>query len=279
MALTLLINSLYSLLYNWDKINYSGAINSIRKTKKLISQYQREIPQIENKILDIIEGWEDYIEAITQRIENNAKEVQKISPLLIFDIKSNGDREFYNSNYNSAALKYYRDIEMINQYILFNQYNIDTQDPNLDALPENVKEHVLENEGVTASSELNDQILAQYNDIWKEIYSKFYPHKTAKAREILPRRLGLIAGIIFRHILGDEAIERDFILRVLQVVENRNNSIYAHGIRAISKKNCRQLKKINEKLIEDVPIDLNLKSKVFSEKTLEKLSELILKVI
>jgi len=275
------------ILYYWDKIDYFNALNSINKARKIIDQYQMKIPAIKEDLIKAIKDWEDYLKIITEKIENNELEVEKISSLLIYDIKANADREFYNQNYNSAALKYYRDIEMINQFILFNEYNINTQEPKIDDLPQKIKDYILkkgkekekERKGEAEKLTIQEHILFQYNEIWKKIYNKFYPNKEIKEREILPRRLGLVAGIIFRYIFGDSSIEMDFILRVIQIIESRNKSIFAHGIQSINKKNCQKLKKINEDMINKIDIDENLKNKVFSEKKLVTLANSIIKII
>ena len=115
-----LLSNIADILHYWDLIDYSTALKIIKKTKTLLNKMNKKLGSVQKKINNQLNSWEEYLKSIYNDIESGVNEVEKISPLLIFDIKKNADREFYNFNYNNAALKYYRTIEMINQYILFN---------------------------------------------------------------------------------------------------------------------------------------------------------------
>jgi len=267
------------ILYSWDMIDHGDAIKSVNKARKIITQMRTKLTPIRTKLLDLLDSWQSYLEEIHIQIKDSKKELEKISPLLIYDIKKNADREFNNLAYNNAALKYYRDIEMINQYILLENYNINTQEPAYTDIPQKTIDYLKENTEHQSTTNLPDIILNRYNEIWKKIYDKIYPEQEFKKREILPRKIGLVAGIIFRLILGDISIDFDFVIKTLQSVENRNSSIFAHGIESINKKNCERLKKINEKMIKEIEIDHVWKNKVFSYKDLERLSDLFFTIL
>jgi len=167
---------------------------------------------------------------------------------------------------------------MINQFVLFNQYNFDTQNPKYEEITEKAKNYL---KTTIKSNDFNIEqtILNQYNNIWKFIYQKLSPGKEFKETIILPAKLGLIVGLILRHILGDNTITKDFILTVYQAIENRNQSIFAHGINSISKKNCGNLKSISEKMINLNDIEENLKNKIFNKKSIDNLISLFKNVL
>ncbi|MHA1274862.1 MAG: TIGR02710 family CRISPR-associated CARF protein [Promethearchaeota archaeon] len=267
-----------NILYQWDSISYNEALKLINRAEDLLNKLTIKLELSTKHFLRIFEGWSNYLAEINDKIENNQLEVEKISPLLIFDIKQNADREFHKNNYNNAALKYYRTIEMINQYILWNKYNINTQEPKYSDIPlKNIK--ILNEYCEKNNLNIENAILEQYNQIWKEIYEKQNKLGEYKPNTLLPRKIGLIAGLIIRNILGDPQIDRNFIFNALTVIENRNNSIFAHGIASINKKNCEKLKKYAEYLIKDIEIDSKLSSLIFTEKNIKSLTEIIKKII
>ncbi len=261
-----LLSDIADILHYWDLIDYNTALKIIKKTKILLNKMNKKLGSVQNKIDNQLNSWEEYLKRIYDQIKSGVKEVEKISPLLIFDIKKNADREFYNFNYNNAALKYYRTIEMINQYILFNNYNFDNQNPNYNELiieKDNLKQIKDEN--------IEQTILIQYNIIWQFINQKISQETEYIKKEVLPRKFGLITGFIMRLILGDQSIKKEFIFSVFQAIEKRNQSIFAHGIASINKKDCERLKKITENVIAAVDIDENLRSYIFQNKSIEKL--------
>ena len=271
-----LLANISEVLYCWDMIDYFGALNCIEKAFKDIDRLKSEIRLIKGELLDILQSWEEYLQVITNQIKEGISEIEKISSVLIYDIKANADREFYNAKYNNAALKYYRDIEMINQYILYNEYGIDTQDPNY----KEINKELLDEKKIKQDIfDIEQYFLTRYNEIWKKLDEKLHSEKKFKKSDILPRKLGLIAGIIFRHILKDHSIDFNLIYKTLQVIEKRNNSIFAHGIMSINKKDCKKLKEINESMIERILIDENVKHKVFSKQDIQKLEKLFIKII
>jgi len=81
--------------------------------------------------------------------------------------------------------------------------------------------------------------------------------------------------------IGDirKSVNVGFIFDALNVVEKRNSSINAHGIESIHKKDCEQLKKISEKMIQLIQIKKNAKEKAFLKRYVEKLIELSISVI
>ncbi|MHA1275466.1 MAG: TIGR02710 family CRISPR-associated CARF protein, partial [Promethearchaeota archaeon] len=266
------------VLYHWDSISYGLALYSLSKVRDRLKQLSTKLKDIRRELLSIFNGWERYLSTINAKIKEGVLEVEKISPLLIFDIKQNADREFYKSNYNNAALKYYRTIEMINQYILRNRYNLNTQEPDYSQLPQECKEFLI-NKSELISLNLEAVILDRYNKIWEYIYEKQRKRQVYKQNTLLPRKLGLIAGLIMRAIFGDAFIDKKFIFEVLTAVENRNNSIFAHGIVSISKKNCESLKKSAERMLQAIEIDSELKNFVFTRSNIEQMTRLFKKII
>ncbi|MHA1150834.1 MAG: hypothetical protein ACTSR8_21650 [Promethearchaeota archaeon] len=273
-----LIASIAEILYHWDAINYSGALKSITKVREIIQKLSVKLSKIQKDLINIINSWEEYLRLIDDRIKMGKSEVEKISELLIFDIKANADREFYKDDYNAASLKYYRTVEMINQYILLRTYNLDTQDPRYQRLPQTTIQELLMGEN-SKDANLEKVILARYNTIWRFLYEKAGKKDEFKEGALLPHKIGLFAGTIMRHIFGDALIGRDLILNVFTAIEKRNMSIFAHGIVSISKKNCEPLKKIAEVMIKGIEIDKKRSSKVFNRSNMKRLTELITKII
>ncbi|MBD3212961.1 MAG: TIGR02710 family CRISPR-associated protein [Candidatus Lokiarchaeota archaeon] len=267
------------MLYQWDMINYHEALSSIGKIIKLINQIEQNISKIKDDVISVLEKWENYLEIIIEYINKGKREVEKISPLLIYDIKKNADREFEKGIYNNASLKYYRTIEMINQYILFTQFNINTQEPEYDNVPEEYKNELIKKDSTPKKDAIQEIILKKYNILWKDIYEKTNILGEYKEREILPRRIGLIAGVIMRYILGDPNINKDLVFRIHATAEQRNNSIFAHGIESVDKKTCKKLKKVCVTIMKSIQIDSNLKKAVFDTYEIAKLTDYIIKVL
>jgi len=270
--------SLADILYSWDMIDYSNAIKSINKSREFIPKLKNKLSKIQVDLIRILNSWEKYLKTINTQIEKEKLEVEKISPLLIYDILKNANRDFYSSNYNSAALKYYRTIEMINQYILFNEYNFNTQTPNYSNISENIKNNLLKLEE-NNDFDIESIVLNRYNEIWKKIDEKTSTDKEFRNRTLLPRKMGLLAGIIVRNIFGDKNVNFDMIFKIYQAVEKRNQSIFAHGIVSINKKECEKLKNIAEKMMESVIINQGQEYQVFNRNSIAHLIDLFKNVI
>jgi len=272
--LSLIANSLYF----WNMIDYFKALNSLNHSIKKLDLVKKEIPRIYPELYEIfsLSSWKNFLEIILEKVNQGQKEVEKISPLLIFDIIENAKRDFYKELYNNAALKYYRAIEMINQYVLFNKYGIDTQNPNYRNL-KNIKFSNLNEDLAPEDKEI--LILRKYNLVWKEIFSKKKEISEFKEINLLPRKIGLLAGVILRYIFGDSDISKEFLFKIFQSIEKRNQSIFAHGISSINKRDCENLKKIAEKMMNSIDLNNELINQIFNKKSLEKFRDLILKIL
>jgi len=275
-----LLAHIADVLYCWDIIDYAQALNFLHRAVQIIQRIPHKINIIQDQLFMILDSWEKHLSSINNQIITGIREVEKISKVLIYDIKANAERDYYNGNLNTAALKYYRAIEMLNQFILFTEYNLDTQNPNYKTLPENVKERLLaRNKG--AGKNIEQVILHNYNAIWKDIYKTISPGQEIQARNMLPNKLGLFDGIILRYFLGDPFINTDFILEILHALENRNKSIFAHGISSVKKNLCGRLKEITETLVKSLDSDEHSTTKTFllNKKTIDRLVELFIQVI
>ncbi|MFX1259878.1 MAG: TIGR02710 family CRISPR-associated CARF protein [Promethearchaeota archaeon] len=275
-----LLANIAQLLYLWDMVDYKKAYTFLRNFKNRIHILTSDISQIREDIVKILGSWEDYLETIYDQIEKGEKdnnEPEKLSSLLIYDTFINAERDFYKKNYNSAGMKYYRIIEMINQFVLLNKYNINTQNPQYNNLPIDTKE-LLKNLDQSNQDNVELIILNQYNEIWKFIYNNLLHEKEFKERNLLPRKIGCLAGTIIRVILGD-ITDKSLISRVYYAAEKRNNCSMAHGIATINKKDCEKFKEIAEEMIKAVEIMENYKNIVFTQQSINKLVNLFIKVI
>ncbi len=276
-----LLANLANLLFHWNAIDYKRALSFLDKTRNSFKQLGERVAHIQDEFLHILDQWEHYLSEIHDGMIRGEKEVEKISPLLIHDILKNAEREFFDQAYNNAALKYYRTIEMINQYILFTHHELNTQDPDYSrlkwqgALP--ASQHDL-NQSVSPST-IEQALLNKYNETWRFIYQKQGKAGEFKEQSTLPRKIGLVAGTILRSILGENAITKQSIFNLLQIIEKRNQSIYAHGITSIKKSDCEKLKKCAEQMLKVIKIPSPLKNYVFNQKMMQTIVDLFIQVL
>ncbi|GAG68815.1 unnamed protein product, partial [marine sediment metagenome] len=118
--------------------DYISAISTLDKALSNLKRVGTKIESCKDELLEILNGWKGYLQKITDQMISNEVEIQKIIPLLIYDIQKNAERKFYQDEFDNAALKYYRSIEMINQYLLFKNYNFNTQNPSYSEIPQKV---------------------------------------------------------------------------------------------------------------------------------------------
>jgi len=274
-----LLGNISSTLYFWDMIDYISAISTLDKALSNLKRVGTKIESCKDELLEILNGWKGYLQKITDQMISNEVEIQKIIPLLIYDIQKNAERKFYQDEFDNAALKYYRSIEMINQYLLFKNYNFNTQNPSYSEIPQKV----LKSFGIQHKSPsidiIKNRILDKYNQIWKEIYSKKYKDKEFHEKNLLPHKIGLLAGLIYRLIFGDKNMDKSLLLNLFSIIETRNQSIFAHGVKSISKKNCEKIKKYAKLMIKPLNLTDEDRKYAFDQKLLNRLKELFLTII
>ena len=269
----------------WDYIDYSGAKNNFEFVISSLQKLGLNNEFVCNDLNQVFINYVSYLEKLEfsnpSQLPSSLGQisepsmVSKISPLLIYDIFENANRDFYKSRYNQASLKFYRTIELVNQYVLFNQFQIDTNYPNFSFIFQSaLNDRTFQKKmGFSKRPEeltqdyFEEWLLEQYNRIWAIIYrkSKDKPHIPAST---IPVKIGLLAGVIIRHILGD-SIDINDILALFGELELRNQSIYAHGIQNVNRKNCEKFQKRTRNMLNSIPREENLKP--FTLKDLQKI--------
>ncbi|MHA1440211.1 MAG: hypothetical protein ACTSPD_21900 [Promethearchaeota archaeon] len=82
-----------------------------------------------------------------------------------------------------------------------------------------------------------------------------------------------------RAILGDAFINNRFIFEVIKALENRNNSIFAHGIVSITKRSYNLLKKCAERLLQAISIEVQYKKHFLEVSEMKKLTDLFSRIL
>jgi len=269
-------------LHMWDLFNHEKAIDHLRHAEELNNQYQL-FPNLNNIIREWIE--------ILSEIYND-----QINWLKIIDLYYNGVRMEEREQYDNATMRYYRMIEMWCQFKLKEQYNLDTQSADYTQIkvdeeqllsflrkhsPEKANE-LIENENIESENRLHQLLLASFNLVWQKIFQKQGKTKSFRESNLLPLKIGLFNGLVFLHIFNEELIDFEFLCKVQNAAESRNNSILAHGLRPINKKDCKRLREICNKLIKEFESNDNckrIKSRIFNKESLLSIYNIIHKAL
>ncbi len=80
----------------------------------------------------------------------------------------NAERSLEREQFDNAAMRYSRTIEMMLQHVLKTRYDLNTQDPD----DESVKSKIIEQEVQKTGKTRTEVLLKSLNDVWKEIFKK-----------------------------------------------------------------------------------------------------------
>ncbi|MHA1380378.1 MAG: TIGR02710 family CRISPR-associated CARF protein [Candidatus Helarchaeota archaeon] len=248
-------------LHLWDLFEHKKAYKNLSEVLEYINQYQKL-----HSIKPIIENWLQYLRIISQSDDIIEEET--------LDVYFNGNRMRAREQFDNAAMRYYRAIEMNTQYILKRKYNLDTQNPDYTYLNSEFLDKMCKQSGKDKSQVL----LEQYNAIWEKIFEKKGEKKKFKMNTLLPLKIGLINGLIMRLILKDPALDFTFLFKIFNAVETRNNSILAHGVKPITKKDCDVLKGICEQLLKSILEEKkDIKENIFNKNQLKLIHDIVRK--
>lgn len=203
---SLLYNGLILLSYSydlWDKFNIKNSIEELKKTIYVLGK-MKKLSFVNNLIKELNLGLK-----ILEQIEKG----NKIEEIL--DIFENANRRMEEEKFDDAVARYYRCLDMIAQYAL-EKYKINTQKPDFSKLSsEIIKKYQKERGGILPNEyqdgiggiALKDAFLLLYclNDSFGKEYKK-----------IEPKFLGLL--------------------------NLRNQSILAHGIKPINRQGAEKFK-------------------------------------
>lgn len=165
---------------------------------------------------------EEDIPGLVLGIGKNIEE-RKITEPVIVDLINNVRRRIKEGKFDDAIARLYRVVELIAQWRLKEKYDIETSDVNLERIK---------------SEELKEELQAQ---------------KDPKDGKI---KIGLKKDYKLLKAEGDElGILFDKNAKLQALLEERNNSILAHGLKPISEDLCRSLlnevEKIAEKFVKE----------------------------
>jgi len=244
-------------LHLWDLFDHQKAHKNLSDALSFINRYHKLA-----SLKPYLEKWLQYLDKIS-RASGVVKEE-------IIDIYFNGKRMLEREQYDNAAMRYYRTIEMINQDILKLAYNLESQHADYSQLTSDFLK-------VQCKKENKDQIqllLERYNEIWLQIFEKRGEKNLFKPTSLLPLKIGLMNGLILRLSLKDPDLDFDFLFRIHNAIDTRNNSILAHGTKPTTKTNCEELERICKQIINPVihKIDFD-KNFIFDKTQLAQISE------
>lgn len=122
------------MYYKWDLFMYPQAFQSLNKKDiyELEDHEDIKVKQFAKETFDL-----------RSYLENLSNNHNKPSIELIHDLFSNAERRFEQGKYDDAVLRLYRIVEMIAQYILIKEFEIDTSNVNLSLVPEQIREELL----------------------------------------------------------------------------------------------------------------------------------------
>ncbi|MEI6127034.1 MAG: TIGR02710 family CRISPR-associated CARF protein [Pseudomonadota bacterium] len=153
---------------------------------------------------------------------------ERTSPDVLVDLYNNALRRFYEGKYDDALARLYRASEMLAQYILYRDFQIKTGDVDLAKVPE----------------EKRGDLAAHKDD-----------RDGGKIKIGLKRAYALLAD------LGSSTGKAFVVNKELQgVLNERNNSILAHGTKPITEKACRKLFDVVKNLLSSDIADFEIKA-------------------
>ncbi|MHC1592439.1 MAG: TIGR02710 family CRISPR-associated CARF protein [Candidatus Helarchaeales archaeon] len=250
-------------LQQWDLFNHEAALKSFSDAMNTITHHE--------KLMDVVpflKNWSEHLEEIST--------MPKMKETLILDMYYNAERSLEREQFDYAAMRYYRTIEMILQHVLKTRHDLDTQDPDY----EGVKSDVIEKEAQNTGKSKKEVLLSAFNEVWKEIFKKKGNLKKFRPNSLLPQKIGLVNDLVFCLVFQEPSLDFDFLFQTFNAVETRNNSILAHGIRPISKNDCERLKKSCDYLLKNfITQPKNIQAKIFNKSQLKRISKIIRKEI
>ncbi|HEC87583.1 MAG TPA: TIGR02710 family CRISPR-associated protein [Thermoplasmatales archaeon] len=148
-----------------------------------------------------------------KRLLHKEIECKKYCVEHIVDLLENARRRGEEGKYDDAVARLYRLIEMMAQYRLWSKYNIDTSDVDLNRIPREHRERYgkIDDKPITLPLKRSYELLETLND---DLGKDFFANKKMKA-----------------------------------LLDIRNNSILAHGIRPVKKEQFESMLKVAEEFI------------------------------
>jgi len=187
----------------WEQFNHREASvklgNAIEKMKQFTKLAKAE--HIENLIPGI-----ESSKKVLDKITESTRGFRIMHQVLVDDLINNARRRMADAQYDDAAARIYRALEMHGQVVFRNATGVDNDKVPVDKVPESIRNE----------------------------FSGRYSHFDNKKLLKLP----LHATFIFLREAGNETGKRYFSIEkdIKNIQSNRNNSILAHGISPVGKK-------------------------------------------
>lgn len=269
-------------LKTWDSLDYESAKNHLKHMMEKIDKYN-EWPQIKCFGRDSLV----FLEKICENFDESANEVSKLSPELIYDLYLNARRSFGFEHYDTAALKFYRIMEMVNQHLLWTTHGFNTSNPEFseslrsDGRKVNVIEGLMDILGSivpladVVEHEIKHSLGSLTIDELLALYMKsYFEWKTRKKisaqsddglnqfkvaefvqkpnNRSFPKRVALFNGILIRRALGLMICDLQSLYEIDGALVERNKSMLAHGFRPIDKKSAERIEHFCHGFLRDL---------------------------
>jgi len=127
---------------------------------------------------------------------------------------------------STAAILFYRTIELVQQHILAKKYNIVTDKADYRALSEKINIKLVEKR-------------------FKDIHKKLMNYEKE-----LPTKIGLIDGAILLKVLNESAYQDINLEKLKKVISVRNMVTREHGLSSVTEDNLRSLRDMSKKILE-----------------------------
>jgi CRISPR-associated protein (TIGR02710 family) len=186
----------------WDQFEHKPALRFLDKGCSLLSDYLGTY--LDTSLQEFLEDAQKCKEFL-EKVYTQTEGLKIFQPVLVVDILNNARRKIADKRYDDAAARIYRALELHGQIVFHKVAGCSNDKVKPEILPENIKE----------------EFLRKYRD----------PHK-----QLL--KLPLTATFEFLKVKGNKSGIRFFDrqMDIKKILNNRNTSILAHGIRPVSEK-------------------------------------------
>ena len=235
---------------DWDNLDTGKAGSVLDNLLKILMDYPR------SEDLRHLHDYQDCLEKQREALKHLQSFIKEPQLALkrpngfhfAFTLYHNALRREAQGKLDMACLILYRLLEWIAQQRLA-EYRINTKTPNYSELEDKT----------------NDELLRLYNEKRKEVYPTNVDGSETQDLPELPSKIALVDGFLILGALEDEVVE-DLDWGVFRnVVDTRNQSIFAHGMKKIEKKSYDAFKSIVEERFKKAQEIADINADAFNE--------------
>ncbi|MHA1819868.1 MAG: TIGR02710 family CRISPR-associated CARF protein [Promethearchaeota archaeon] len=223
----------------WDKFDHNNALNFL-KSKKIHKYFKSEIHSSLAFLANIVDK---KIASLDNKIDKTDADIY---PFLIIDLFQNAIRRIERERFDDAIARLYRCTEMIAQYILLNEFQLDSSNLDLESLKKILTDFNL----AIVKDQKNKKTSKNYNaESIQRILDKYVKLEDDDNKGSI--KIGLWQDYELLKDLGHDAGTQFFENNHLrQLLTKRNSSILAHGIEPLHKEDAIALKSLVEHFIQ-----------------------------